>query len=179
VSLEVGWQTQSLASVGKVLRDHSFWRDYLRGGMNLKRSAGTDFSVHLAVFNEPYLGFLLEGRKTVESRFSINRCAPYRQVSKGDVLFLKSAGGPIVGVCLVDHVWFYDLDPTSWKDVKRYASALCAHDPTFWSSRERANFATLMRVTRPTMISAVDCDKRDRRGWVVLDRADSQCNLAL
>jgi len=71
------------------------------------------------------------------------------------------------------------LGPASWKDVKRYASDICAMIRLFGRVVSARNFATLMRVTRPTMISAVDCDKRDRRGWVVLERAESQSNLAL
>ena len=173
------WQEQSLASVWDVLRAHTFWRQYFGCGADSHMPCYMDFSVHLAIFNQPYLGFVLEGRKTIESRFSANRCAPYRQVSKGDVLLLKSAGGPIVGICLVENVWFYDLDPASWKDVKRFANDLCAHDPAFWSSREHANFATLMRVTHPTAIEAVGCEKRDRRGWVVLDRGRPQSRHAL
>jgi hypothetical protein len=95
------------------------------------------------------------------------------------VLLLKPAGGPIVGICLVDHVWFYSLDRASWTSVRRFAKDLCAQDPAFWEAREHANFATLMRVARPTSIEAVDCEKRDRRGWVVLDAATPQTALAL
>jgi ASC-1-like (ASCH) protein len=50
------------------------------------------------VFIEPYLQFILDGQKTVESRFSANRSAPYQQVGKGDVVLLKRTGGPVMGV---------------------------------------------------------------------------------
>jgi hypothetical protein len=69
--------------------------------------------IHLAVFVEPYLSFVLEGKKTVESRFSLNRHAPYEQVRDGDLLVLKKSGGPICGVCRVSNVWYYRLDPSS------------------------------------------------------------------
>jgi len=137
-------------------------------------------AVHLAVFNQPYLDFVLEGRKTVESRFSAIRCAPYQRVRTGDVLLLKPAGGPIVGLCLVQHVWFYALDRSSWQDVRRtFAKELCAQDPDFWQAREHAQFATLMRVSKPTTIQAVECEKRDRRGWVVLREAPPQAALEI
>ncbi len=35
---------------------------------------------HLAVMHEPYLSYVLEGRKTIESRFSRHRVAPFDQV---------------------------------------------------------------------------------------------------
>jgi hypothetical protein len=174
------WQDQSLRAVSSAVRTDAFWRDYLpdeRVSISCERAP---MAVHLAVFNQPYLDFLLEGRKTVESRFSAVRCPPYQRVKSGDVLVLKPAGGPIVGLCLVQHVWFYTLDRSSWRHVRRtFAKDLCAQDPKFWQEREHAQFATLMRVTKPTTIAAVECEKRDRRGWVVLREAPSQAALEI
>lgn len=125
-------------------------------------------SVHLAIFVEPYLSYVMEGRKTVESRFSAVRCAPYLRVAPGDVLLLKASGGPIRGLSLVDHVWTYDLDPKTWPQVKAFEHALCATDPMFWASREGASYATLMRLSHVRPIADIPFKKRDRRGWVVL-----------
>lgn len=33
-------------------------------------------NIHLGVFSEPYLTYMLKGEKTIESRFSKNRIAP-------------------------------------------------------------------------------------------------------
>lgn len=174
------WQEQSLRAVSSAVRADAFWRDYLLDeGVSISGESAP-IAVHLAVFNQPYLDFLLEGRKTVESRFSAVRCPPYQRVKGGDVLLLKPAGGPIVGLCLVQDVWFYTLDRSSWRHVRQtFARELCAQDPKFWRAREHAQFATLMRVTKPTTIQAVDCEKRDRRGWVVLREAPSQAALAI
>jgi hypothetical protein len=160
------WRTQALEAARSAAREHKFWRDYLDSG---RATDDTDFSVHLGIFTQPYLDFVLDGRKTVESRFSSVRCAPYDRVVKGDVLLVKATGGPIVGICLIDRVWSYCLDPTSWEFVRRsFTAQLCAQDPEFWRARKHASFATLMRISQVTAIDAVSCDKRDRRGWVVL-----------
>jgi len=63
--------------------------------------------IHLAVLVEPYLSLILDGKKTIESRFSINRHAPFEQVQRGDVLILKRSSGPIEGLCTVSDAWFY------------------------------------------------------------------------
>jgi hypothetical protein len=174
------WQEQSLAAVSSAVRSDTFWRKYLLDERLSIAHDGAPFAVHLAVFNQPYLDFVLEGRKTVESRFSAVRCPPYRRVKTGDVLVLKPAGGPIVGLCLVEHVWFYTLDRSSWHDVRQtFARELCAQDPAFWQAREHAQFATLMRIKNPTTIQAVECEKRDRRGWVVLRDAPPQAALEI
>jgi hypothetical protein len=142
----------------------SAWKG-LRGGT----AAEPPCSLHLAVFVEPYLQYVLQGTKTVESRFSLRRCAPYGRVRPGDVMLLKRSGGPIVGLCAVANVWLYHLDPASWQFIRReFTQALCAQDPAFWQQRERANFATLLRVENARTIPPLAFPKRDRRGWVVV-----------
>lgn len=155
----------------------SFWESYLK---QLTSPTSASFALHLAVLVEPYLQFILEGKKTVESRFSTRRFAPYNRVEKGDVVLLKQSSGPIVGICQVAYVWFYQLDPESWRTIrKEFAEALCAQDPSFWEEREAATFATLMRIRHVKSISPIKFTKRDRRGWVVLHESSEQLQLDL
>src|SRR5437867_4139305 len=86
---------QPFETLLRAVKGHAFWEARLRGLCTDKRTA---FSLHLAVLLEPYLGYVLEGRKTVESRFSAVRCPPYRRVQSGDVVLLKSSGGPVEGI---------------------------------------------------------------------------------
>jgi dephospho-CoA kinase len=152
----------------------TFWETRLHGLWSGKRIS---FSLHLAVFVEPYLSYVLDGRKTVESRFSVVRCPPYRRVRRGDVLLLKLSGGPVVGLCQVGQTWFYRLDSDSWRAIRReFTEALCAQDPAFWLAREKASFATLMYIESVRRIGPIDWAKRDRRGWVVL-KAGYQATL--
>jgi hypothetical protein len=152
-----------------------FWEQYLASVISKDH---LPFSIHLAVTVEPFLRFMLEGRKTVESRFSSNRCAPYGRVEKGDVILLKRAGGPIVGICQVTNRWFYQLDPSSWQSIKeKFTKALCAESPNFWEEREGASYATLMRIYHVRRVKPIKFEKRDRRGWVVLSEALAQQQL--
>ena len=97
---------------------HQFWEGYLE---KLSDSEPIPFSVHLAILLEPYLQYILDGTKTVESRFSKNRIAPYNMVEPGDVVLLKKvAAKSISGVCVVRRVWFYRLNPDTWsRDSRR------------------------------------------------------------
>lgn len=125
--------------------------------------------VHLAVFVAPYLGYVLDGSKTVESRFSVNRCAPFGKVRAGDVLLLKRTGGPVVGLARARAVWSYHLDTATWREIReRFATALRAQDPTFWEQRRSAAYATLLLLGDVLEVTPVQWAKRDRRGWVVL-----------
>lgn len=150
----------------------SFWQDYL---VQYAVKSPPPVSVHLAILVEPYLQYVLDGKKTVESRFSVRQSPPYGSVKDGDVLLLKRVSGPIVGLCQVATVWSYRLDPESLSELRaEFAAAICAQDPEFWNERSSASFATLMRLQNVRPISPVHVKKRDRRGWVVLRRRSRQ-----
>jgi hypothetical protein len=126
-------------------------------------------SIHLAIFVEPYLTWILEGKKTIESRFSINKCAPYKKISEGDIILFKRSGGPICGISIVSNLWFYNLDPASWKEIKQeFTAGICAQDPSFWEQREKASYATLIKLKNVKATTPISITKKDRRGWVVL-----------
>lgn len=125
--------------------------------------------LHLAVFVEPYLTWILEGRKTIESRFSRCRAAPYQAISADDLILLKRAAGPIIGLCRAAAAEFHCLNPATFRRLKAsYSAALCAHDPNFWAERSRARFATLVHLTDIHRLPPIACSKKDRRGWVRL-----------
>jgi hypothetical protein len=130
--------------------------------------AAPPVSLHLAVLVEPYLSFILDGRKTVESRFSVRPMPPYGCVDEGDVVLLKESGGPVVGAFTASSAWHYRLDPASWAELREeFTRAICAQDG-FWESRAAAEYATLIRITEVRHLAPVAVPKRDRRGWVVL-----------
>jgi hypothetical protein len=73
-----------------------FWTRYL-SVQNEKR-----FTLHLGIFREPYLTSIMEGKKTIETRFAKRSCAPYKRIAAGDIIVLKRAAARIVGVCMAD-----------------------------------------------------------------------------
>ena len=90
-----------ITSLRTRLGNHPTW------GALLSDSQISGRSLHLAILREPYLRFILEGKKTIETRFAKRACAPYKRVSDGDVILLKRVGGNIIGACVVEKVWFY------------------------------------------------------------------------
>jgi hypothetical protein len=143
---------------------HRFWPSYLEHTLEPLSPIG----IHLAIFSEPFLTHILEGRKTIESRFSRSRCAPFGGVVEGDVILVKQVAGPICGLSLVRQVWFFDLAYEPLEKIKtRYAAGICA-DEDFWELRRDTSYATLIQLEETVPIEPVWCDKRDRRGWVSL-----------
>ena len=150
------------------LRDAATTEDWRTVLQEFTRLGPPSVSLHLAVLVEPYLEFILDGLKTVESRFSIRPIPPYRRVEPQDVVLLKASGGPVVGAFTVSAVWHYRLDPASWSEVRRdFAAALCAQSG-FWDERATAEYATLLRISDVRRLAPVILPKKDRRGWVIL-----------
>ncbi len=126
-------------------------------------------ALHLAIFREPYLNFIMEGRKTVESRFAKRPCPPFNRVKQGDVILLKRSAGKIVGLCMVDKVWFYKIEPHSLSFIKdKFGKAICPADNSFWEERKLAACATLMLISHVSPLNKIAFKKSDRRGWVVV-----------
>jgi hypothetical protein len=127
-------------------------------------------AVHLAVFVEPFLRYILSGQKTIESRFSMHNRPPFGSVAANDLVLLKRSGGPVAGICRVERVWYYQLDSENRDEIRKtFGAAMCASDPEFWRSRETARFASLMRIAGVKAMSPLRVAKRDRRGWVVVN----------
>ena len=143
---------------------HQFWLTYLADATRPRSQIG----IHLAIFSEPYMSLVLSGEKTIESRFSRNRCAPYGEIGDGDIILLKEVAGPICGLVRARRTWFYELATEPIESIRaRFGAGICAND-AFWISRADALYATLIELDAPVSIAPVSCDKRDRRGWVSL-----------
>ena len=148
------------------LAEQPFWLRRVDRCLDATASA----RLHLAVFREPFLSLLVEGKKTIESRFSVNRVAPYGCIARDDVILLKRNGGPVVGAAIAGDPGFYEMDAVAWHDIRaRFAAAICAPGEGFWAQRAGARYATLIPVRALTTFAPFAIGKRDRRGWVVVD----------
>lgn len=72
------------------------------------------------------LGDILSGRKTVESRWYVNKVAPWDRISAGDTVYFKESGCPVTAKATVGKVLQYELsDPEiSHEIVKRYGKQI-------------------------------------------------------
>jgi hypothetical protein len=160
--VSVDWQMGCADALERIVQDHPFWRTYIA---NLPEKN----NLHLAIFVEPYLSFILDGRKTVESRFSSVRCAPYKRVLPGDIILLKQVSGPVVGICRATSASYYELDKARLLELKsRFSKMICPENEKFWEDRARASFATLITIADVCQLVPFSVAKRDRRGWVTL-----------
>lgn len=123
-------------------------------------------NIHIAIMSEPFLSYVLEGKKTVESRFSLNRIAPYGKAHTDDIVFMKS--GPIVGYFIVSWVKMFDLSEYPISEIAReYGTAICA-DEAFWKRKSDKRYVTLMGIKDVQALTPAKITKLDQRAWVSL-----------
>ena len=63
---------------------------------------------HLVILKTEYIKAILEGRKTIESRFTKTRREFFGRVSPGDKVFLKVSSGPVCATARVIKVKWYE-----------------------------------------------------------------------
>jgi hypothetical protein len=144
----------------------------------LDRLADSEAGLHLAVLAEPFLGWLLDGSKTIESRFSRVRCAPYGTLCEGDIVAVKKPGGPVSGAFLAGTVSCYQLTPARITEIRnRFAAQIRADGDEFWDQRADCAYATLIQVRHVRTLPSLPFPKKDRRGWAPLTSARTQLAL--
>jgi hypothetical protein len=132
----------------------------------LPQVTDTSQGLHVAVMNQPYLGMIFNGDKTVESRFSLNRVAPFGQVAVGDLILLKN--GPLVGAFTATSVDFRRLNGGGLRQIcEEFGNAIGAAQ-AFWQRQVGKQYATLVGIGNVLGLPSVTITKRDQRGWVVL-----------
>jgi hypothetical protein len=157
---EEGWVKDLLDAVGRQVGS-GLW-----GGRFAEARAGSR-SAHLAIMQEPYLGLLMAGEKTAESRFSKARQPPWGRVVADDLLILKRSPGPVVGLAIVSGVASFE----GWSavgDAGRIYGDQIRATAEFWASIADRQYATVARIGAVLKLDPIVCGKRDQRGWVVL-----------
>ncbi len=129
---------------------------------------------HLAILRKPYLDAIIEGRKTIESRFSRTKRSPFGQITAGDKLFLKLASGPVCAVATVQAVrQFENLTPEQITEIKQQYNHHIKGGDEYWQSRSDCRFGFLAWLEEVKSIEPMRINKKDWRAWVVLTEKEN------
>lgn len=131
---------------------------------------------HLAIFDKNTLSRILDGKKTIDSRFSLRKLPPFGQINKGDLIYIKESGGEIKGQFLVQKIIQIEgLEEADLEIIKKnYAQALSLgskdESEKYFNAHKNSKYATLIFISRVEryITSPVRIPKKDLRGWVVL-----------
>ena len=134
---------------------------------------------HLAILTPGWIELILDGSKTIESRFTKVRCAPFRKVHAGDTVYMKESGGLVKGMFTVakvetfenlTHAQICDLFYKEYREqIFSSLSASMQRPPEKWLT---AKHATLIHVENPVKFDKPFAyPKKDPRAWVVLEES--------
>lgn len=123
---------------------------------------------HLAILKEPYLTYILEGKKTIESRFTQVKCAPWKQVQSGDTIYLKKSGGLIVGKAIAKLVKHCILTAQNYDEIIcKYRDQLCITDE-FITQKRSTKYLTLIWLSSVEYLSKPLVFKQNgQQAWIV------------
>jgi len=131
---------------------------------------------HIAILGSSAIKQVFSGKKTIETRFSQKRIAPFGTVSIGDIVYLKPPGEDIVGQFVVKKVIYIEgLEASDWDNIKKvYGKKLSLgsleEDDKFFKIHQNAKFATIIFISNVEQFitSPIKFTKKDLRGWVIL-----------
>lgn len=133
---------------------------------------------HLAIFAPLVIQQIFQGKKTIETRFSQKRIAPFGQVNIGDIIYIKPPGEDIKGQFLVKKV--ISIEGVTSKDIENirteYGDKISLgseeSDQKFFKNHKDAKFATLIFIdgVEQLITSPIKYTKKDLRGWAVLNQ---------
>lgn len=132
-------------------------------------------ATHLAILHKRYLDAILEGRKTIESRLSSTRRAPFGCVRAGDVVYFKESGGPVRALARVTRVRSTsDLTPERIDSLRREHGGAIGAGRAYWASKQTSRYATLVWLKGAAALgeeaSAIPVPRSMGHAWFVGER---------
>lgn len=135
--------------------------------LNIVNDEGTN--VHVAIVDGETATLIIDGKKTIETRFNQNRIAPYGKIESGDTILIKKTGGPVIGIAKAGEVRFYcNLDENKIEKLRREFNDRILAESDFWSSKKHSRYATFIYLENIKPTDPFVLKKRNRSGWRIL-----------
>lgn len=124
---------------------------------------------HLAILRQPFFNMILDGQKTIESRFSFNKIVPYQTVNVGDIIYLKETGKQVTAKCKVSDVKFFELTPQIVEDIRmKYGKQIGTDQFEDWETTKTKKYCTLIWICDIEKIKPISVPRSNGGGWFVL-----------
>lgn len=127
---------------------------------------------HVAIVHAWVARALLDGTKTIESRFSRDKRPPFGRIDRGATIYFRVAGGGYAAKARVARVQcIEDLTPEMVDEIEADYRDQIGGDDDYWQAARGARCVTLVHLsgcTTATRGPTLDRHKGDRRAWFVL-----------
>lgn len=126
---------------------------------------------HLAILKNQFLNMILAGTKTIESRFSFNKIAPYNKVSVNDTIYFKESGGQVVAKAKIKDVKYYQLTPSIVEDIRvKYGKNIGTDYFEDWKTTLTKKYCTLIWLEDVEKLTPFTVPRSNGTAWFVLDK---------
>ena len=123
---------------------------------------------HIAILKQPFFNMVLSGEKTIESRWSQNKCAPFNKVNVGDTILLKETGKNVTAMATVKKVKYYNLTPQIVEQIRiKYGKLIGTSKFKDWESTLNKKYCTLIWLTNVKQINEIVVPRSNGAGWIV------------
>ncbi len=108
-----------------------------------------DALIHVAILKPDLVQAVLDGRKTVESRLTVQPRPPLGVIEAGERLFLKVSSGPFRATAVASAVREYrDLDPAGVRGLHAEWNDRVLGPTAYWQAKAGSRFAVMVTLTR-------------------------------
>lgn len=124
---------------------------------------------HIAILRQPFFNMVLNGEKTIESRWSMHKVAPYGKVSVGDEILLKETGKDVTAIAKVKDVKYYELTPKVVEEIRiKYGKQIGTDKFEDWKDTLQKKYCTLIWLKDVKQISPIKVQRSNGAGWIVI-----------
>ncbi len=103
---------------------------------------------------------ILAGEKTIESRWSKTKRAPWNKVRIGETIYFKNSGEPVTAMARVAKVFqFADLTPQKVKEVLEKFGPEIGVDNSFYKTVRDKKYCLLIFLERPRRVPPFSVSK--------------------
>lgn len=118
---------------------------------------------------QPFFDMVKNKEKTIESRWSMNRIAPYKKVNIGDEILLKLTSQPATLTAKVKDVKYYELSPEIVEDIRiKYGKEIGTDKFENWEATLKKKYCTLIWLENVKTIKPLEVPKSNGAGWIIL-----------
>ncbi len=119
---------------------------------------------------------ILEGAKTIESRWFMNKSKPWDIVQKGDIIYFKNTGGPVILKATVTNVEQYICN--SPEEIQKLLNTYYIPDgieesdiSNFFERFKNKRYAIFIHITNPQIVEPFKINKKgfgSMAAWISL-----------
>lgn len=126
---------------------------------------------HIVILRQPFFDMILSGEKTIESRFSMNKIAPFKKIRKGDILLLKETGGQVTAKAVAGKIEFFELTPENVEAIRiKFGKQIGTDKIEDWEETKKKKFCTLVWLENVQKVKPFSVPKSNGAGWIVLQK---------